>query len=103
MPVFALLRQIPMYLRKTRIHRTNEKQRADHLRLEVIIFITAGLESSITSASFCSTLVLAIVSEMRELFSCFVTSHRAVAQLGRAPGSGPGGRGFKSHQPDCFP
>jgi hypothetical protein len=25
---------------------------------------------------------------------------RAVAQLGRAPGSGPGGRGFKSHQPD---
>jgi hypothetical protein len=23
-----------------------------------------------------------------------------VAQLGRAPGSGPGGRGFKSHQPD---
>ncbi len=27
-------------------------------------------------------------------------SVRAVAQLGRAPGSGPGGRGFKSHQPD---
>jgi predicted O-methyltransferase YrrM len=26
---------------------------------------------------------------------------RAVAQLGRAPGSGPGGRGFKSHQPDA--
>jgi putative endonuclease len=26
-----------------------------------------------------------------------------VAQLGRAPGSGPGGRGFKSHQPDvCY-
>src|SRR5256886_14851403 len=25
---------------------------------------------------------------------------RAVAQLGRAPGSGPGGRGFKSDQPD---
>ena len=23
-----------------------------------------------------------------------------MAQLGRAPGSGPGGRGFKSHQPD---
>ena len=27
-------------------------------------------------------------------------SFRAVAQLGSAPGSGPGGRGFKSHQPD---
>src|SRR6266576_4776292 len=27
---------------------------------------------------------------------------RAVAQLGRAPGSGPGGRGFKSHQPDAI-
>src|SRR6266508_6599778 len=27
---------------------------------------------------------------------------RAVAQLGRAPGSGPGGRGFKSHQPDMI-
>src|SRR6266542_6610583 len=27
---------------------------------------------------------------------------RAVAQLGRAPGSGPGGRGFKSHQPDSL-
>ena len=25
---------------------------------------------------------------------------RAVAKLGIAPGSGPGGRGFKSHQPD---
>src|SRR5262245_12726495 len=32
----------------------------------------------------------------REKFGHF----RAVAQLGRAPGSGPGGRGFKSHQPD---
>ena len=29
-----------------------------------------------------------------------IRSCRAVAQLGRAPGSGPGGRGFKSHQPD---
>ena len=29
-----------------------------------------------------------------------VAKVRAVAQLGRAPGSGPGGRGFKSHQPD---
>src|SRR5678815_2336908 len=29
-----------------------------------------------------------------------IRSFRAVAQLGRAPGSGPGGRGFKSHQPD---
>ena len=29
-----------------------------------------------------------------------ISSFRAVAQLGRAPGSGPGGRGFKSHQPD---
>ena len=29
------------------------------------------------------------------------SAFRAVAQLGRAPGSGPGGRGFKSHQPDC--
>src|SRR5437667_12097076 len=27
---------------------------------------------------------------------------RAVAQLGRGPGSGPGGRGFKSHQPDVI-
>ena len=25
-----------------------------------------------------------------------------MAQLGRAPGSGPGGRGFKSHQPDSL-
>ena len=30
----------------------------------------------------------------------FSNLFRAVAQLGRAPGSGPGGRGFKSHQPD---
>jgi hypothetical protein len=30
----------------------------------------------------------------------FSWGQRAVAQLGRAPGSGPGGRGFKSHQPD---
>ena len=29
-----------------------------------------------------------------------INPFRAVAQLGRAPGSGPGGRGFKSHQPD---
>jgi TonB family protein len=35
---------------------------------------------------------------MREV--CAPDSVRAVAQLGRAPGSGPGGRGFKSHQPD---
>ena len=28
---------------------------------------------------------------------------RAVAKLGIAPGSGPGGRGFKSHQPDELP
>ena len=27
---------------------------------------------------------------------------RAVAQLGRAPASGSGGRGFKSHQPDLI-
>ena len=27
-------------------------------------------------------------------------SCREVAQLGRAPGSGPGGRGFKSRLPD---
>ncbi len=32
-----------------------------------------------------------------------IRSFRAVAQLGRAPGSGPGGRGFKSHQPDELP
>lgn len=28
------------------------------------------------------------------------TPCREVAQLGRAPGSGPGGRGFKSRLPD---
>src|SRR5881227_1292288 len=41
---------------------------------------------------------------MREVGSAWASEHnqfiRAVAQLGRAPGSGPGGRGFKSHQPD---
>jgi len=49
---------------------------------------------------------LAFFSKMREVRAA-PTRHvrladliRAVAQLGRAPGSGPGGRGFKSHQPD---
>src|SRR5205814_8820282 len=41
---------------------------------------------------------------MREVGGAWASEHnqfiRAVAQLGRAPGSGPGGRGFKSHQPD---
>src|SRR4029077_5453209 len=31
-----------------------------------------------------------------------IASLRAVAQLGRAPRSGRGGRGFKSHQPDLL-
>src|SRR5438093_9546194 len=39
-------------------------------------------------------------SRAREGQARFINSFRAVAQLGRAPGSGPGGRGFKSHQPD---
>ena len=38
--------------------------------------------------------------KIREVKSTLVQL-RAVAQLGRAPGSGPGGRGFKSHQPDA--
>ena len=38
---------------------------------------------------------------MSRTFRCSLNvQKRAVAQLGRAPGSGPGGRGFKSHQPD---
>ena len=36
----------------------------------------------------------------KEIRPAAAGSVRAVAQLGRAPGSGPGGRGFKSHQPD---
>ena len=36
--------------------------------------------------------------EMREVSAPDLV--RAVAQLGRAPASGAGGRGFKSHQPD---
>ncbi len=47
--------------------------------------------------------VLAIWIEIREVKAAGLTIDsfsRAVAQLGRAPGSGPGGRGFKSHQPD---
>ena len=49
--------------------------------------------------------LLAICSKIREVTSAdlaFGESFRAVAQLGRAPGSGPGGRGFKSHQPDTI-
>ena len=49
--------------------------------------------------------LLAICTKIREVSSASAAyksnnSFRAVAQLGRAPGSGPGGRGFKSHQPD---
>jgi hypothetical protein len=49
--------------------------------------------------------LLARSNEMREVCapthqSLVWRNFRAVAQLGRAPGSGPGGRGFKSHQPD---
>ena len=47
--------------------------------------------------------VLAIWGEVREVGAAsarHIRRFRAVAQLGRAPGSGPGGRGFKSHQPD---
>src|SRR5206468_6846123 len=44
------------------------------------------------------------IREVRRRAPCWQAtsddSVRAVAQLGRAPGSGPGGRGFKSHQPD---
>ena len=36
----------------------------------------------------------------KDRFRGIIRPFRAVAQLGRAPGSGPGGRGFKSHQPD---
>ena len=46
---------------------------------------------------------LAICGKIREVngaSAARVPLIRAVAQLGRAPGSGPGGRGFKSHQPD---
>ena len=46
---------------------------------------------------------LAICGKMHEVGTLDVACgeyFRAVAQLGRAPGSGPGGRGFKSHQPD---
>ena len=48
-------------------------------------------------------LCLAIWIKIREVKAASagqIQSFRAVAQLGRAPGSGPGGRGFKSHQPD---
>ena len=49
-------------------------------------------------------LLLAICCKIREVSRPDLTLggffSRAVAQLGRAPGSGPGGRGFKSHQPD---
>src|SRR4029077_8348837 len=47
-------------------------------------------------------LLLAIFNKIREVTAARIgtVSFRAVAQLGRAPGSGPGGRGFKSHQPD---
>ena len=50
--------------------------------------------------------LLAFFSKMREVRAAparhvrLADLIRAVAQLGRAPGSGPGGRGFKSHQPD---
>ena len=49
--------------------------------------------------------LLAICTKIREVSGALAAyksdnSFRAVAQLGRAPGSGPGGRGFKSHQPD---
>src|SRR5262249_22555196 len=40
------------------------------------------------------------IHEIRTASEGQIRSFRAVAQLGRAPGSGPGGRGFKSHQPD---
>jgi hypothetical protein len=43
---------------------------------------------------------LAICCKIREIGPHPDSVKRAVAQLGRAPGSGPGGRGFKSHQPD---
>jgi hypothetical protein len=50
--------------------------------------------------------LLAICIKIREVSGASaaylrgIIPFRAVAQLGRAPGSGPGGRGFKSHQPD---
>ena len=48
---------------------------------------------------------LAICTKIREVSGTSAAyksdnSFRAVAKLGIAPGSGPGGRGFKSHQPD---
>ena len=59
-----------------------------------------NLESGNAPVRFNSASALASNLEMREV--CAPDLVRAVAQLGRAPGSGPGGRGFKSHQPD-FP
>jgi hypothetical protein len=49
--------------------------------------------------------LLAICTKIREVTGTSTAyksdnSFRAVAKLGIAPGSGPGGRGFKSHQPD---
>ena len=46
--------------------------------------------------------LLAIANLMREVIgrAALLRPMRAVAQLGRAPRSGRGGRGFKSHQPD---
>lgn len=48
--------------------------------------------------------LLASAGEMREIHSRKIDNDfcRAVAQLGRAPASGAGGRGFKSHQPDSI-
>jgi hypothetical protein len=55
------------------------------------------------AATWQGSSVLAIWIKIREVRAASAgqfRSFRAVAQLGRAPGSGPGGRGFKSHQPD---
>jgi hypothetical protein len=59
-----------------------------------------------TSPSVLAFDLLAICRKIREVNGASAgrarmsNPFRAVAQLGRAPGSGPGGRGFKSHQPD---
>src|SRR5436853_5470099 len=45
-----------------------------------------------------ASFVLALLQHLAEITGG--NFRRAVAQLGRAPASGAGGRGFKSHQPE---
>ncbi len=69
--------------------------------------VTVG-DKIICANSWSKAEFLAICDKMREVRGASAGTSggtnvfRAVAQLGRAPGSGPGGRGFKSHQPDSI-